>query len=409
MLKKLYLFIIISTSINIAAQTNIDSLFSVAIKNSQEKNYELAIEKAKLVIDLDSSRNDVRLFIANAYAWNNDYASSKQYISKVYADNPLNNELYDTWLNVLLWNKEYSALLKTIDTAQTNGYNNQYNITLKKALAYQGLKQYNAGINYLNQNSSLLDSSAINYIYLELKKSSSKNTITGYYALDFFDKNSPTPQHLAYIDYGIAKSRNIFIFRLNYANRFNLEDFQPEADLYHIFKNNHYLYANYGFGIKNDLFPQHRFGIEYFFPFGDAYETSLGAKYFIYQNSKATVLTGHIGKYLSNTWLSLRPYYTLQEGSNAFAALFNARMYANNQISYTGIELGYGNSPDDRFVYSQPGETIWLSAYKIKLERNIAIKQSNELRLGVGYVYEEISKDSFRNRYLFEIIFKHRF
>ncbi len=409
MLRTLYIFILIISSFNIVAQTNIDSLFSVAIKNSQEKNYELAIEKAKLVVDLDSSRNDVRLFIANVYAWNKDYDLSKKHISQVYNNNPINSELYDTWLNVLLWNKEYSDLLKTIDIAQNNDYNNQYNITLKKALAYQGLKQYNAGINYLNQNSSLLDSAAINYIYLELKKSSSKNTITGYYAIDFFDKNNPTPQHLAYVDYSLNANRNIFIFRLNYANRFNLEDLQPEMDLYHIFKNNHYLYANYGFGIKNKLFPQHRFGLEYFFPFGNVYEASLGAKYFIYQNSNATVLTGHIGKYLSNTWLSLRPYYTLKEGSNSFAAIFNARMYAKNQISYTGVELGYGNSPDDRFVYSQPGETIWLSAYKIKLERNIAIKLSNELRVGVGYVYEEISKDSFRNRYLFEIIFKHRF
>ncbi len=409
MLRTLYIFILIISSFNIVAQTNIDSLFSVAIKNSQEKNYELAIEKAKLVVDLDSSRNDVRLFIANVYAWNKDYDSSKKYISQVYNNNPINSELYDTWLNVLLWNKEYRDLLKTIDIAQNNDYNNQYNITLKKALAYQGLKQYNAGINYLNQNSSLLDSAAINYIYLELKKSSSKNTISGYYALDFFDKNNPTPQHLAYVDYSLNANRNIFIFRLNYANRFNLEDLQPEIDLYHIFKNNHYLYANYGFGIKNKLFPQHRFGLEYFFPFGNVYEASLGAKYFIYQNSNATVLTGHIGKYLSNTWLSLRPYYTLKEGSNSFAAIFNARMYAKNQISYTGVELGYGNSPDDRFVYSQPGETIWLSAYKIKLERNIAIKQSNELRLGVGYVYEEISKGSFRNRYLLEVIFKHRF
>jgi len=409
MLRTLSLFILITCSFNIVGQTNIDSLFSVAIKYSRLEKYDMAIKNAKQVIDVDSTRNDVKLFIANVYAWDQNYEASKKYISDVYSNKPFYNDLYDTWLNVLLWNKEYEELLKTIDVARNNGYSNKYNVVLKKALAYQGLKQYNAGINYINQNSALLDSVAINNIYLELKKSSSKNTITGYYAVDFFDKNNPTPQHLAYVDYSLNLNRNIFILRMNYANRFKLEDFQPEIDLYHIFKNNHYLYANYGFGIKNKLFPQHRFGLEYFFPFGNVYEASLGGKYFIYQNSTATVLTGHLGKYMSNIWLALRPYYTIKEGSNSFAALFNMRFYAKNQISYTGLELGYGNSPDDRFVYSQPNETIWLSAYKIKLERNIAIRHSNELRLGVGYVYEEISENSYRNRYLLEVIFKHRF
>ncbi|MCW3786253.1 YaiO family outer membrane beta-barrel protein [Plebeiibacterium sediminum] len=409
MTRILYIVIFFTISNAAFAQTNVDSLFNVAINLAKDKDYDLAVDKAKEVVILDSTRNDVKVFIANAYAWNNNYTASKEYINEVYTSNPSYHELYDTWLNVLLWNNEYKDLLSTVKVAQNNGYDDEYNIALKKALAYQGLQLYNAGFNYLNQNKALLDSSTINQLYLELKKQASKNTITGYYSLDLFDKNTPTPQHLAYIDYSLSNHKNTYILRFNYANRFDFEDFQPEMDWFHIFNNGHYLYTNYGIGIKHKLFPQHRIGIEYFFPFANEFEASFGGKYFIYENTNATVLTGHIAKYLANTWLSFRPYYTIKDGANSFASLFNMRMYAKNQISYTGLELGYGNSPDDRFAYTQPGGKIWLSAYKVKLERNISISLADELRFGLGYVYEEISDNRYRNRYLFEIILKHRF
>ena len=47
------------------AQSNLDSLFSVAISTANAKHYELAIEKASEVVKLDSTRQDVKLFIAN--------------------------------------------------------------------------------------------------------------------------------------------------------------------------------------------------------------------------------------------------------------------------------------------------------------------------------------------------------
>jgi len=144
-------------------------------------------------------------------------------------------------------------------------------------------------------------------------------------------------------------------------------------------------------------------------PLDNNFEVSAGAKLFLYENTNATVITGSISKYLSNTWLSFRPYYTFKEGPNAFASLFNLRLYSTNQISYWGLELGYGNSPDDRSTITQPVETIWLDAYKVKAERNFYIKNTNELRLGAGYAYEEISENKYRNRFIIEVIFKHRF
>jgi YaiO family outer membrane protein len=393
----------------LSGQQNIDSVFSAAINNAKEKEYNHAIQNAKKAISLDSSRYDIILFLANVYAWNKDYEKAKSHLITVYTKKPQNAELYNSWLNILLWNKEYSELLKTISIAQSNGYSNIYNIALKKALAFQGLNQFNSGINYLKQNSQWLDSTSIKNIYHELLKASNRNIISAYFSLDLFKNNAPKPHYLAYIDYSIARKKTIYILRLNYANRYKKEDLQPEIDIYHIFDNNHYLYANYGFGIKNELFPHHRFGLEYFAPLSNAFEISGGGKVFIYPNTNAYVITGHVGKYLPNIWLSLRPYYTLKDGCNSFASLYNMRLYHANNIGYWGLELGYGNSPDDRATIIKPEESIWLSSYRIKLEKNFSFSGVTELRLGTGYAYEEISVNNYRYRLIIEAILKLRF
>jgi len=223
----LFLFIIFAITNSLAGQTNIDSLFSSAVVHAKLEKYNTALKEAKQVIDLDSSRYDVMVFIANVHAWNKEYNDAKVYINKVYVAKPESQELYDSWLNILLWSEDYKTLLKTTNIAEDNGYDNYYNLTLKRALAYQGMEQYNAGVNYLNQNSQWLDSTSINYVYFELKRAANKNMISGYYSVDLFKGNVPTPQHLAYIDYSFTKKNNIFILRLNYANRFQEQDFQP--------------------------------------------------------------------------------------------------------------------------------------------------------------------------------------
>ena len=161
----------------------------------------------------------------------------------------------------------------------------------KKALAYQGLEQYTAGINYLNQNQSALDSVAVSYVYNELKRAGSKNTVSAYYRIDYFENNSPQPQHLAYLDYSTSIDRTIFIVRCNYANRFDFYDLQPEIDVYHNLENGHYIYANYGIGLYDKLFAHNRFALEYFYPFGKGFEVSLGGIYLDYPKENVSVIT----------------------------------------------------------------------------------------------------------------------
>jgi hypothetical protein len=75
----------------------------------------------------------------------------KYTLKKLFNIDPRNTELYDSWLNILLWNKEYDELLRTTDIAVSNGYSNEYNILLKKLAAFKNKGDYTAAADLFTQ------------------------------------------------------------------------------------------------------------------------------------------------------------------------------------------------------------------------------------------------------------------
>lgn len=401
------IFIILAFQLN--AQVNTDSIFNSAIINAQAGKYNKAISEAAVVLQLFPDRYDVMVFSANVNAWKGDYNEALILIHKAYSLNKTNINLYDSWLNILLWSKKYQKLIETADLAEQNNYPNKYNITLKKAIAYKSLAKYSEGISLINKNKTYLDSIPIKTLFNSMQMHNRDRAISFYYSIDLFDKNNIKPQHLAYIDYAFKINRHTLIPRLNFANRFNKNDFQIEADYYHSFKNGHYLYTNFGMGINKDLFPEQKAGIEYFVPFLKSFESSLGMRYFYSNNSNTLMLTGHLSKYYNNFWFSFRPFYVFNETENSLTTVFNTRHYNINPINYWGLELTYGNSPDERYLLAGTPEIFTLTNYRIKIEKNTAVFKFGEVKLSAAYSYEEYISKKFRNRFRLEILLKRKF
>jgi YaiO family outer membrane protein len=85
-------------------------------------------------------------------------------------------------------------------------------------------------------------------------------------------------------------------------------------------------------------------------------------------------------------------------------------VYKRQELDYWGIELGFGNSPDDIYSTSQNGFNQ-LKAYKVKVEKNLMISRISDLHLALGYSREEYGTSStqFRNRFTAELGYKIRF
>lgn len=388
-----------------------DSLLVKAQEEAIKGNYPTAIKNADSVLNIFPSNLSALVMKAKSYAWQGEYDSAKVYLDLAYKNEPKNEELYDIWLNTLLWNHEYNEVINTADLAEKNDYANNYNLAQKRLYAYNGLIEYDSAVNVFEpeEQKPLLDSTPLFNAYRDILIKSKKNTLTGYYAIDLFDNNDPKPQHLAYIDYGFKIKKNTLIFRLNYANRFGTDGLQVEADYYHLLKKSKYFYFNYGISIVNEVFPKHRAGIEYFFPLKKKFEASIGARYMYFTDKHVPILTGHIGKYLNKYWFAFRPYYTFDENGNSISFVANVRRFGDISFNYWGLELGYGNSPDERYILDPTGDYFNLNSYRIKLEKSLMVTTTNDLKISFGFAYEETAKSVFRNRYTIEIIYKHRF
>lgn len=409
-MKKIFLTsFLILIAFGVFGQINSDSIFNSAIENARQGDYEKALGEALPLMDVLPDRYDISIFISNVFAWKGDYSSAKNQINKAYAINKTSKELYDAWLNILLWSEDYQKLIEVADLAKQNGYANDYNLTLKKSIAYKEMGKYPDGVYLIETNKRYLDSTKISHLYNEMLILNKSKAVTLYYSPTFFDYNSLKPQHLSYIDYSFKVKNQIFIPRINYAYRFGTSDLLVESDYYRLFNNGQYLYANFGMSVLNKLFPDYRGGLEFYSPIGNSMEASVGGRYLYAGKNNIYILTGHLSKYVNNFWFSLRPYYAIQNTKNTITIAAHARYYEANPINYWGLELLYGTSPDERAMILQSTDAKLLNSYRVKIEKNIAVFKTNEIKLTSAYTYEEYDKGTYGNRFTFEVFLKHKF
>lgn len=388
------------------AQVNTDSLFTSAINDSRQENYDEAISKSEKILSLYPDRYDVMVFIANVYSWKGESDKALTYIGKAYELNSANTELYDSWLNILLWSGKYGEVIEISKLAKQNNYPDNYNLAYKKATAYKNLGENDKGIELIKDNPAYLDSLQMRRLYNELYKLNKSGVFSFFYSMDYIDENSNNPQQLSYIDYAFKIKQQTLIPRFSFANRFNTNDFQVEVDYYHIMKDRYYLYGNLGYGVENSLFPRYSAGLEPYFPIGKTAEASLGGRYLKYYKNEIFILTGNANTYYGDFWFMVRPYFVIQDKKSTLTTMCSIRHYSADPANFWGVDLFYGNTLDERYSILQSYQQYMLDSYRVKIQKSLGIFKYHELKLSASYTYEEYIPDSFRNRLSFEILFK---
>ena len=410
----LLFFCILCTEL-VNAQTNVDSLFNAAIQKAHQGKYEESINDANRALQTDSSRADIYVFTANVYSWSHKNDSALIFIEKAKKMNYLNDDFYSSYLNILLRSNNYQTLAKAGEEAEKNGYSNTKDLLTKQLIAYRETGEYEKGIKLAEQDKykQFLANDTIDQLYTALLLDKRINLISVSYSLDMFD--NVDPHHLVTIGYSRKISTyNTFAADIYYANRFSKNDLLIELnDYWTIYKKN-YLQLGFGYASNANLFPRYRMGIEYFFMPADKWEASLGGRYMNYPNAAnkdVFIFTGSIGNYFGNNWLSIRPFYVLQNDLQSLSVVLKYRLYGKSPMNYWGIEAGVGNSPDDILTTSQSSFNELMS-YHIKVEKNFKVNRISDFNIRLGYMYEQINQNAtkqYRNRYMVEAGYKYRF
>ncbi|MCL6495309.1 MAG: YaiO family outer membrane beta-barrel protein [Ignavibacterium sp.] len=217
------------------------------------------------------------------------------------------------------------------------------------------------------------------------------------YNTDVFDDNTKTWQYFS-IEYQFKETFATFIPRANFANRFTNSEIQLEADAYTIFSKKTYLYLNTGFA-EGKVFPKSRAGIELYQVIPGNIELSAGYRYLYFSPSKVNIITGSIGYYLGDYWISFRPYFVNEPGSEKKSTFtIIGRKYFVDGENYLSVKAGFGSYP----VSGNTQADFFRNDSKFfGVDYQFYILEKTTIQLGFLYENEELNINSSRSRYNF--------
>jgi YaiO family outer membrane protein len=235
-------------------------------------------------------------------------------------------------------------------------------------------------------------------IRMELRK----NWIRADYYLDLFDNSSGIdPWNMVSLSYGRKTAIGPVIARVNWAHRYEIEGFQYELDAYPTINENNYAYLNFGYS-DVVFFPTYRYGAEWYHKFPKEFEASLGMRALYFDKDQYYTITGSVGKYIGNYWLSLRGYVTPDSTGTYLSGQVQARRYFSDALNYIGVKLNFGVSPDERNRYSQSATYLGLQSQSVRLEYNHLFKKVWSLYIGPSYTHQEFPNKGYVHTFSLE-------
>lgn len=369
---------------------------------SGERNKARQLCKAILAKDFDS---DVALLLGRTYAWDSKYDSSKVILNEVLKRNSDNMEAIDALADVEYWSGDYDAAIKYCNMALSKDSVNESFLLKKARILHSGEKSGEAIVvlkNLLKHNPA--NAEAIKKMQ-EYRLEALKNTIRITYTYDHFDQAfNRDPWQLGAFSYGRKTRYGTVIGRVNLAKRYGDSGLQYEADFWPKLSENNYGYLNYGFS-ADAVFPQNRFGAEWYHNFPKSFEGSIGLRMLDFESSNVHIYTATLGKYLGNYWFSARSFVTPGSGGTSVSGFLLIRRYFSDAENYLGLRLGYGVSPDDNrnLVDVDSKSRLTLKSRSVKVEFNHIFSRIWILNAGIVYGNEERVQNSFSGYYTFDI------
>ncbi len=200
------------------------------------------------------------------------------------------------------------------------------------------------------------------------------------------------PWRLASVSLWRRSTAGTFIARANYANRFSTSGVQVEGDAYPRLSDKTYLYFNAGYSSAT-VFPAWRFGAEAFSALPGAWEASAGVRQLRFNGVPVTMLTGSVGKYVGNYWLSWRPYVRLRAGTTSLSSSVAARRYYEDSEHWVGVMVSYGSGPTERIT---PDAVARTHAFSLAVNGSTSLARRLLATWTIGRDAEELAPGSTR-------------
>jgi YaiO family outer membrane protein len=182
---------------------------------------------------------------------------------------------------------------------------------------------------------------------------------------------------------------------VNLASRFGEQGAQIELDAYPRLGEKLYAFFNLGYS-GSDIFPEWRSGAELFAALPDAWEASAGYRQLRFEGAPpVTLITGAVGKYFGNSWISARPYVRVGDNGTGTTVVVTGRRYFADADNYIGARLSAGSSPSER---ATPAEVNRNDSWAAALQGSRTLRPRVVGNWSVGVEREELSASATRRR-----------
>lgn len=396
------LLILAGFSANAQQSITPDALLQQAQAAAKAGKYNLSRNLAQQVLHAAPAYTDAAILIGNTYAWEQKYDSAQLVLRPLLTTAPHNAEVYLALAKVSLWSGQNPETILDYTSRGLAIAPESLELKEYKIRALAELQKYKDAYNLLETIP------AQEATYLTLKKlldnQALVNRIRTEYQLISFDKDFDS-WHQASLEYSRQLKAGSITGRLNYANRFEQNAMQFEADYWPKLNETTYLYVNAGLS-NSKLFPDYRAGLEVYRKLPGSTEVSAGGRALVYTGQTVWLYTGHIGKYFQKYWVSFRPFVQQSNGELQTTGILLIRRYQKAPETHVTLSLAKGSTPATVIGLQ---ELSRLDASRIGLEGNFRLGNSFYWNALVQYEYEEYAENTFRNRFTTGVSLQYRF
>lgn len=340
---------------------NPDTAFKVARDLAFNGKRKQAQDTLKLILTKYPNYLDIRAFLASTYSWDGNYKLARAAFKYVLEKDENRKTDWIAYIKNEQYAEKYYQALQLTDKALKLFPNDPDLLLLKARSEFnrgnreEAYKIADNGSKLNPENQDLL-----NYRN-SLERDLSFNTISFSLSTDYYDidkTNGRANMYYSSISYARQTKYGSINARINYANRFETDNYQLEIDLYPRIANGLYAYVSGGFS-NSPLNPTERYGFELFKSLPYSLEVSAGFRWLKF-SSETTIWTGSLGWYTGNSYWAFRTYITPGDPGASKSGRIIYRKYRSDADNYWTVEAGFGASPAlDRFAPGFTGDEIF--------------------------------------------------
>jgi len=376
-----------------------DEMFLRARELSFDGNRQEGRDLCLRILDQSPGYTDVRIFLGRLHAWDKEYDTAREILGEVLEKEPENTEARSAFMDVEYWSRNYESSLRLAEEGLDHDSRNG-DFLYGRARALEKLERY-AEAASAAEGVLVVEPGherAAGLLYRNWDKL--PNKLSADYEVENFDSDFVSWQTFI-LQYRRSYGFGTLLWRTNLVSRFGDAGAQFEMDAYPGIGSKGYLYLNLGVSSSN-IFPDVRFGAEYYRSLRRSWETSIGFRHLDFDSTNVTIYTGTIAKYFRNYWISLRPNYVRKTDGDSFSNQIELRMYTGGRYEYLGFTLSGGTSTEQDVITNLDSR---MDSFRAKVDYQTRVGERLILKSTLGYRDREFRVDQSRQSYFVQVGF----